>query len=150
MYDSIDNLPVYLFDKINKTGNLLLLNKGSLKHSQKQLETAWTKINNEYINKFGISETFEQWLLKQTEIVEHYRKAYCEGQRHELNFAKIKEIECAQLLEKENTDFNELVSIASKYMNRRIDTKKETVTEFYSILKLMSKSGSVNPNNRKP
>lgn len=149
MYDSIDNLPVYFFDKINKTGDVLLLKKGTSKSSLKKLEQVWSKIYNEFILKFGIADNFKQWLELQGQIVEHYRKAYCEGQRHEINFAKIKEFQCEKLMDNNEYDFDELVSSVSKFMQRRINTHEETVTEFYSAVKLMIKSGKVNPDNRK-
>jgi 1,2-phenylacetyl-CoA epoxidase catalytic subunit len=148
MYDSISNLPIYLFNKINITGDVKLL-KRSLKYvSDKKLEQTWIKIYNEFIKEIGVSDKFKEWITKQKEIVNHYCKAYVDGERHHLNFARIKEAEVNKLMEGENTDFNDTVAIVTKFMGVRINPIETTVLEFYSYLKLMEKSGRITQDNK--
>ena len=146
MYSSIDDLPVFIFNKINKTGDLNLLKKGSLKKvNQKQLEQTWAKIYNEFIKEFGISDKFKEWIEKQKQVINHYCQAYVHGQKHELNFARIKEEEARLLLAEEEMSFEEVFSSVSKFMGFRLPFKETTVREFYGYLKLMEKSGRINP-----
>ena len=58
-YKSIDDLPIYYWDKICNTGNVFLLRKsGRGLPLRKPFEKHWKKLVDEYISKFGFSENF--------------------------------------------------------------------------------------------
>ena len=134
MYDSIENLPVYNFNKINETGDLKYLLKGSLKVPQTKLEKCWIKIYDEFLTEFGLSEKFSQWLEKQKQIVAHIYNAYVEGKRHEINFVRLKEMQAEELMKGDEQKIGEVAAMISEYMHFPIDIRTITVYQFYHYL----------------
>lgn len=139
VYSSIDNLPVYYFDQINKTGDYSLLVKTkSKKINQIELEKTWEKIYNEFIKEFGISEQLLKYIKLMKEAIQHYEDAYVNGNRVSLNFAKVAEFEAEQIFKQASESPNNVYAIVSKGMGFRINPLEISTREFYNYLKLIS------------
>jgi len=147
VYDSIDNMPVWNFEKINHTSDFsyLFKNRKMFKSVSKnrlirnKLETIWAKLYDEFISEIGLSEEFKNYIEAQKQIVNHYYKAIVEGQRHELNFAKIKEIELEEKLNTlSNMQIDEMCIRVSKHIGYEINPHKISVKTFYKHLKVLS------------
>ncbi len=141
-YDSIYNLPVFNFDRINNTGDLTFLFKKKMfltkfvkiKFVHKKLENIWAKIYDEFIKEFGLSDEFKLYIEKQKQIINHYYRALCEGQRHEINFAKIKEMEIEEMMKAEQLRLPQLFAKLNK-IGYNLNLRTTTVAEFYACIK---------------
>ena len=60
-YNSIDNCPIFIFNKILQGGEIqLLVYKGNINKSK--LEVYWKTLFNEYIKEYGLSPEYEEYL----------------------------------------------------------------------------------------
>ena len=107
IYTNIDELPIYNFDMISRTGNLQYLGKKNIDKVKvdKTFEGIWENIFNEYIQEFGINEQLKFYLMYQLEAIRHYDKAYNKGSRSDLTLAKMAEMKANELLS-ENKDIS--------------------------------------------
>jgi hypothetical protein len=140
IYTSIDTLPVYLFDQINKTGKLDLLIKGKPAKKLPDLEKIWEKIYDEFIAEFGMSELFLSYLAQMCAAIQHYKKAFIDGDRVQLNFARIKMRDAEQIFSQNSKAPNNIYAIVSKFMGFRVDPMVTPTREFYQYLKLATQS----------
>ena len=134
-YSSIDYLPVGIFNKILKTGEVeRLCYTGKVRTSR--LEKAWNDIMIEFVDEFGIIEEYEQYLELMKEVCILYEKVYLEGDRTSRTLARHKEAEAAQILKGiPDVDFGSSLAKVSKKMGFRVDPNKTPVREFYGYLK---------------
>jgi hypothetical protein len=138
-YVSIGDLPVFIFDQINKTGDFsLLLKTKEKKINQIELEKVWENIYNEFIAEFGISETLLLYLKNMRMAINYYIKAYIQGDRTALNLAKVRVNDAEQIFKQESKSSNNIYAIVSKYMGFRINPMEISTREFYQYLKLAS------------
>lgn len=146
MFDSIENLPVYNFYKINETGDFNYLNFP--KNTKPEiLEKTWSKIYDEFLKEFGLSDKYTKWIALNKQLIEYYKNAYCEGKRHELNFARITEAKIKELDEGEQLSLGELIAVVSEGMGFPVPVKETSVYQFYHYLKYLN--GRVAKHNTK-
>lgn len=137
VYRSIDELPVAIFDRINKSGDLQLLVCGKKKYSTQQLEKCWEIIYDEFIQEFGISQQFITYLTKMRIAIGYYIKAYIEGDKPAINLARANVVEAEAIYKETNTTSNNnIYAIVSKYMGFRINPNEISTREFYNYLRL--------------
>lgn len=141
LYRSIGDLPVALFDKINRTGDVSLLIK-SRKKGEKlpDLEKAWEGIYDEFIAEFGLSEIFITYLSQMHLAIQYYKQGYIDGNRAMINLAKVKRYEAEELYKENSKAPSNIYAIVSKYMGFRVDPQTISTREFYQYLKLASQS----------
>ena len=77
LYSSIDNLPIWNYNKILETGNLRYMAKTDdfskhFRYNKKKAFVNWEKINDEYINYFGVNENYQRILELEAEISINY------------------------------------------------------------------------------
>ena len=137
LYNSITDLPVWNFDKINQTGDFGYLCKEYKKCKlTKELIETWDNIMNEFILNFGISDKFKEYLSLKVQALELFKEAYVDGETYKRVLAKVRDSE-AEAIFKEGTKQN--IYDISAYLTKngfgRIDLKAITVMEFYSYLK---------------
>jgi len=143
IYKNINDLPAWNFNEINTTGDFIyLFSKNNLLNRLlkfvlfKILDKYWTNIWNEFLSEFGLNDNFKLHLEKEIEIINHYYNAYIDGKKHELNFAKIKEVEVENMMKGESMRFSEIFALMMKNgFNVRL--KEASVREFYSYIKIM-------------
>lgn len=132
LYNNIDTIPMYIFDKIINTGELGLLGK------HKDLDSAWCFIFDEYTEaNGGLSDQYKDIARLKLEIVEHYYNAYVNNARHDLTLAEIKEIEIADISEDGvDSDYFRTIAQISKLIGFRLDPMTITAREFINYKKL--------------
>ena len=128
-FDSIDNLPIYNYNKILESGNFEL-------YGVKTIED-WENIEREFFNDIGYSEKYFEILRIKTSIVLKKAKYYQTGN---VGLKAMIEVEKAKLKqtigEVTGNDFDFMTAQLSKYMGFKVDVKTTTVREYYSYLKL--------------
>jgi hypothetical protein len=62
LYDSIDVLPVWNWNQIHETGNLKHLMIDGKQDTPPGLQKLWLKLNQQYMDEFGISSKYRDYL----------------------------------------------------------------------------------------
>lgn len=132
LYNNIDNIPMYIFDKIISTGELELLGKHN------DLYGVWCAIFDEYTEvNGGLSDQYKDIARIKLEIIEHYYNAYINNERHDLTLAEMKEIEIAEISEGYvDSDYFRTIAQISKLIGFRLDPMTITAREFINYKKL--------------
>ena len=73
-YDSIYTCPVLTWDRVNKTGDFDLL-KIAGRSNNDLAKAAYEQIQNEYIEEFGVPETYKLYVEKARLAVRQYAEA---------------------------------------------------------------------------
>ena len=127
-------MPVAIFSKIMRTGNVSMIGKGSAA----ELEKAWIEIFDEYLEAFGLGE-YEQYLKLQQEATRLYFKAYCQGQMHLVTIAELKQREAELVISSNDSlSLEKAAAVVSKFMGFRVNPAEVSVKEFYTYLQLSS------------
>ena len=136
-YDSIEDLPVKIYDKINKTNDYnLLIISGEV--GEKELYKAWVKINDQIEDLIGVNPTYESFIHHKIKALEHYEAAICKGEKWKLTLAQIEERN-AEMIEKE---FEVVESLEAKLLKLsknqgyHINGNKLTVAEYFELIKI--------------
>jgi len=128
-YKSIDELPIYNYNKILETGDF----------KEYGVETAedWENIEKEFFYKIGYSEKYFEILRIRTQIVLNKAKYYKGGDNLLKTLIEVDKAKLKQTIgETTGGDFNNMVAQVSKFMGFRIDVKEVSVIEFYNYLKV--------------
>lgn len=134
-YQSIDEMPVYNWFKINETNDTrwMLLDKN--KEPDNKATEAFQKVLDEYIDTFGISENYLRRLELKKELICHMTDLEITKDRFIENFIDQINTELSQLDKKEETrNTNSGKVHLEKYMGFRINTKETTVKEYYEYM----------------
>jgi len=164
-YDSIENLPIEYWFKINREGNLKQLIKTNPYITiiyillaapiiyfnywllliwiipivlKPNLNKVWMNIYDEFINRIGLSKEYEEYLNHTKTIA----KMECDWV---VNPSPIKKMQIKLEILKRNEkntqktiEYNTIIAQVSKAQGFRIDPKIVTTLEFYSYLKANS------------
>jgi hypothetical protein len=136
-YNSIENLPVIIFDKICRSADftLLLIDK-TCKIGLNELESAWAVIYNEYIKLFGISEKYKDYLRYMTEALSLYNVAIQTGRRDKITMAQVREAQAMKIFEgSQSGSIYKTAMYISKAVGFRVNVNEMTVAEFYTYIK---------------
>lgn len=138
-YNSIDELPVNIWWKIHETKDCSLLKKGVSGVADELLTEKWNVLNRDFIKEFGINNEFQQYLelLRDIAILK-MEKVISEDRKTDL-FLKVKEDELEQINKGSKSSWSTTTAFLSKEMGFKIDVAKDSVKEYYSYLKLISK-----------
>lgn len=136
LYQNIDELPVWNFDMVNKTGDFKYLSKDLNVKVTPDFENVWEKIFNEFIEEFGIDDNFRMVLKYQLEACKNRMNAYCNGKKHELTFANLNEIKAEQLMKGSDITLGKVAAHLSQKMGFRVNIREVSVREFYNYLKI--------------
>ncbi len=137
-YDSIEDLPVLIWDKINesKDVSLLLLNKPKItKRIKAELVLVWEKIYNEFISEFGFPESVKDQMrlrLKIARMKLEFAKTLDESL---ITFIELAEIELAEMTPKETkSNIYKVKSAIEDKKGFRLNLKEISVKEFYNYV----------------
>ena len=127
-YRSIKDLPIGIWWDVCSTNDRSLLLGGD-----------WEALNREFIEVFGVNETYKEHLqlLRDIAILRLEKIIYEDASYQTL--IDIKQFELKQLGEAKGATVEEVRAYISKEMGFRIDEKTVTVYEYYSYLKLLEK-----------
>ena len=138
-YESIEYMPIYNWFKVNNGDMRFMLIKQTTKYDGKKAREYFDKIYSEYIDVFGISESY----LKVIELKKNISVLQIEmaitGDRILKNFIKMAQIELNQINSKTNkTNTNEVKVHLEKYLGFRLNEKETSVKEYYTYLNVMA------------
>lgn len=134
-YKSIEELPIYNFNKVIETGELkYIVEKGIIDN---KASIVWEIILEEFTEYVGFSDSYKEYMRYSKKSALLICQAYLENKMYLIAFARAAEKQAEAALGTGKQDFAKLVKMLSKFIGYRIDTKKETVKDFYAIIKLM-------------
>lgn len=138
-YDSIDNLPLYNWRKINETNDLRWMFASGKGQVNRRIAEAWQTIYDEYIDEFGINDKYLQILELKREIVKLTAELALTGDRSIETFIDIAKWELTELLKNEDKgqSFGTVKAYVEKYMGFHLDERIVSVRDYYNYLKLM-------------
>lgn len=142
-YDSIENLPVSLWNKIHEKSDytFLKINRINGKVSKEEfayLKKTWEVIFSEFIERFGFSENSINILLKKKQIAFLQWQFIESSDRSMHTFIEIEKKELLEL-ERENSghDFWQSKANMEMAMGFQIDPINTTVIQFYSYREIL-------------
>ena len=140
-YTSIDEMPIYNWFKLNETNDLsYVLVDRSKKFKQDEAEKSLAALQKEYIDVFGINESFKQVLETKAYISSLIIDKEVSGDQFIQNFINIaiQDLE-AIAKESEKVDVKEIKVHTEKYLGFRLNDKEITVREYYTYVDVMNK-----------
>ena len=141
-YESIEDLPIWNWWKIAETGQLGYLYKDEKEYNKhdNSLVELWSKIQDEYLEEFGITDDFKEMLTLKKRWITQKANFLITGERFLLN--EIEEIEI-DLKEIENTNItvkkDDTVIMLEEKLGRELEPKKMSVKKYYSYINYYSK-----------
>jgi hypothetical protein len=115
------------------------------------LEEAWYKVNDEYIQRYGLGDLYMRMLKKMKEKA-LLQLDYIETRdRFQLNLIELAEGELRAMLSNrgEGIGIREALVHLSKYMGFRLNPKEVTVSEFFLMRDKYGKENNKKRNSRK-
>lgn len=133
-HNSISTLPLLTWVEIQETGNVSLLSKGKVEIEK--LLAAWERINDEYLEAFGISEQMEANLNEKRLAAISKANYLITGKRHYLTFSEI-HLENANKVNLTNSkiDIEQNLARLTKFYGVRLRASELTVKEYYTYVK---------------
>ena len=138
IYDSIETLPIWNWNKIQNTSNLdfLLINKSNKKNKYvKDLESIWLKIQNEYIDRYDVSDVYKKLIEIKSNIALHKIDFYLYNKKVARTYWRIEEIKLKDLLSDKETSFESSLIAIKRYMGFNLNPKTTTVMEYFDYIK---------------
>ena len=139
-WDSIDTLPIYNWMKVHESGDFAYLMRSKSKVAEwelKGLEKVWRKLYENYIERFGYSESFVQIMEKKREIALLIVRQIEKNDKSMNTFITIAEKELEELEKDGTMDFYTGKSLLEKSLGFHIDIHKMSVAEYYSHFQLV-------------
>ena len=138
-YESIEDMPIYNWFKVNNGDMRFMLIKQTTKYDGKKAREYFDKIYSEYIDVFGISESYLKVIELKKQISVLNIEMAITGDRILKNFIKMAQIELNQINSKTNkTNTNEVKVHLEKYLGFRLNEKETSVKEYYTYLNVMA------------
>lgn len=138
-YESIEDMPIYNWFKVNNGDMRFMLVKLSTKYDGVKAREYFDKIYSEYIDVFGISESYLKVIELKKQISVLNIEMAITGDRILKNFIKMAQIELNQINSKTNkTNTNEVKVHLEKYLGFRLNEKETSVKEYYTYLNVMA------------
>lgn len=142
-YNSIEDLPIYNWRKINQLNDLTYLLKVRRAVSGKeveQLQKIWQNIFDEFIDTFGVPEYMKEVLTLRRDIECMKVEMYIERDRTLSAIIQVKEDELKALIGNDKIDnVNETTAHIEKYLGFQIDENKVSVKKYYTYVKMLEK-----------
>ncbi len=143
-YNSIEDLPLKNWFKIQKTNDIVWLLHKQIKVSIKQkiqLDRAFYIIWKEFINTFGISDAMQKILELRRDIQVLKSDMYLRKDRSRLGLIRVKERELKSLTDDTNKkEFDNTQAYVAKFMGFKIDENTTTVKEYYGYMEIMKQA----------
>lgn len=136
----IDEMPIWNWQKIVETGDLIYLYKNHTKKDKvlKAFSNVWEDLQQQYIDEFGMDDTTMNKMRIMRKIIGLNLK-FCETQDRSLfNIIKIEQQRLSDLNKGGGMKFYKILDIVSTHKHQRIDPKVTTVIEWGYALKNMT------------
>lgn len=143
-YDSIENLPIDNWFKINETSNLQWVAKTDrvdIKKHGPVLLNAWNKIFDEFIDTFGIPEKMKEIMeVKRDIFLMKAQRALTEDRSFE-TLIEIEEDKLKKILYQERAvNAGQVKVYVEKYLGFKLNVKETTVKEFYQYVEALNEN----------
>tara|TARA_Y100000310_G_C20653132_1_gene800585 strand:+ start:1691 stop:2155 length:465 start_codon:yes stop_codon:yes gene_type:complete len=144
-YTSIEDMPIYVWWQINKTGDVTLILKDKLKHTDKVISYCsdmWDAIRDEHIEVFGMSHAFEDYMRQLAKV--GIKKANFAISQNGLDktWLKIQERELKDMESvKKHNDYKTKL-ILERALGITINPKTYTVMEYYTAIQVAQENAT--------
>ena len=138
LYNSIDELPVYYWNKIHETNEKkYLLKKVVEVENTEQLEALWGGIYDEYLDEFGLSAAYEKIQRKKRQIALLKADFIIKDERVILNFINVEEQELEQIYKGfgGKTSFRENLIKIERVQGLKLNPKQISVADYYNYIR---------------
>ena len=140
-YTNIDEMPIWNWNEITKTGDLKYLFKKiklkvKLKHSD-----IWDNLQDQYINEFGLESSLKKEIKLKNKIAKLRYDYLITKKRFNKTLISVAQNQLNAISTEKGIKFDELKDHLEKYKGFRIDTKTTTVKEWFYTIKNMSNNG---------
>lgn len=126
-FNSIEDLPIWNWWKIAETGNLIYLHKLEEYEGKEDynLIELWNKLQNQYLEEFGITEEFRKILSLKKKWINKKVEFLTTGERFKLTEIDIIESDINETMEgKVKVDKDDTVIMLEQKLSRELDPKK--------------------------
>lgn len=138
-FKNLEELPVYNWWKVHDTKDLEWITRGN-KRPKRFAKKRLKKLDNEFIDTFGVNKKYENYLDKLCKLEEIKIDIVLSGDKSKQIFADILELEIGDILkESEGKSHNHGVMGVEKYIGFKLNTRKISTYEFYSYVKEIEK-----------
>jgi hypothetical protein len=143
-FNSIEVLPIWNWWKIAETGNLIYLHiledyEGKEDYNLIEL---WNKLQNEYLDEFGITEEFRKILSLKKKWINKKVEYLTTGERFKLTEIDIIESDIAETMDsKVAVDKDDTIITLERKLGRELDPKQISVKKYYKYINHFSKNG---------
>ena len=135
---------MYNWKKIHETDELkwLFVKKVSIENNH-ELECLWSKIYDEYLIEFGLSQEFKEIIAQKKKIADLQADYIIKEDRLLINNINIEKNHLKTLYEtsKKGTSFRESLVHLEKMQGIKIRTKEITVADYYNYLRSIKNNG---------
>jgi hypothetical protein len=143
IYNSIDELPLWNFKKINETKDLnYLLKNENTKAKPDELEKAWGHVTDELNKIQGVGDQVQKWVLLQSDLERLYIELLVSNNKSLLTEINIKKRQLERLekqFEGSGGNFDEQIAAVELFFKFHIDERQTTVRRFFNYINLMRK-----------
>ena len=144
LYETIEEMPIYNWFKIvDKSDYSFMLVDPKKDLTQEELADCYTqfeKLYSEFIDEFGLSETFIEVLDLKRIIMLHKIDMAITGNMTKKVHIKIAELDLEKLMKQQNKTETNLTIVIEKHMGFQLDEKKVSVKKFYQYLQDINRS----------
>jgi hypothetical protein len=146
-YKSIDEMPVYNWFKCieKKEYKYCMVDCKKFKESQTDdCMIAFESLYCEYLDKFGVNDDLQSFILKQNEILSLKIDRVLTEDPFLETIIELKETEMETLTNKSDSNNNTAKVAIEKYLGFRINEREITVKEYYEYLKEINNGRATN------
>lgn len=144
-YTSIEDLPIGVWWKVNKTGDVTLLLLSEEKQTEKVIDYCiemWDTIRDEHIQVFGMSHAFEDY-LRQLNKVSIKRANFAISQNGlDKTWLAIEEKELADMMPKKQQNDYKVKLTIERALGITIDPRVYTVMEYYTAIQVAQENAA--------
>lgn len=142
LYDDLEVLPVWNWNRVHETGDLKYLLLDERQEVPASAHRVWLKLNQQYMNLFGITKKYKDYLRLKKEIALLEMDAFLKNNKTLNLFADVKREKMRELFEAgDNVTFTESVGAVERYMGFQVDVRTTSVAKFYTYLKMIKGNG---------
>lgn len=140
-YNSIEELPIWNWWKITETGSLIYLYKdNNYSKEDYSLVSLWTKLHNEYLDKYGLTSNLKEVLKLKKEWIKKQADYIITGNRFNLTELDIIDAELKENMSDSSTmTKEESIIFLEEKLGRELNPKELTVVKYNDYIKYYSK-----------
>lgn len=137
VYDSIDTLPYWNWNKVHDTGNLSYLKilksyRKLDRDDSEEMSELFYDLYEEFYQEIGFTDKYMEQLDLKVHIAKMKNQYLLSGSKVILNRIKVAEKDLELMKEKKENDFRKNVQVIEKKMGIKLNIRKLTVADYYS------------------